>query len=326
MPPIAHVPSRPTNGGHPLAEKCVREHERYVTCVACGSSAIRYWRSKSYAYSSRHHMAPFSIYCCDDCGSGFLNPPPTDELLAEIYKYSGQALSAPVSARAILEREERFPGSTLDAERIVGKAMTALKSSTGNALDVGSGYGFFTKRLVECGFRTTSINPGQYENEVFKEICGHEPLSVYFEDFSTDVEFDIILMSQVLEHMKSPAQSVQRVAELLSEGGVFACAVPNFASFSVKTRGVRDNGCLWIPEHVNYFTVTGLAQLMVRSGLKVVHYEHVTRIPTDALFRRLRIPRTPWLGSVVEIPQRWFASLTDRLGYGLCINVYAVKE
>jgi SAM-dependent methyltransferase len=246
-------------------------------------------------------------------------------LLEQIYECSGHGLNSPVSPRDILDREKEFPNSTLDAERIVKKAMSLAATSSRQALDVGSGYGFYTKKLIECGYRTTSINPGRYENEVFREICGREPLSVYFQEFSTDTRFEIILMSQVLEHMKSPAQAVAKVSALLAKGGVFACAVPNFRSFSVMIRGTRDNGCLWVPEHVNYFTAAGLKKLVASCGLRVVRCDYITRIPYHKISRRLGLSGKGPLHNLLASGLDCFGRLADRLGYGICINLYAVK-
>jgi len=294
-------------------------------CIACGSTSIRYWRSKSYAYSSRRHETSFHIYRCRDCGSGFLNPPPSDALLEQIYAYSGHGLQTPVSSRDILDRERDFPNSTLDADRIVRKAAAFATASGGNALDVGSGYGFYTKKLMECGYHTTSVNPGIYENEVFREICGHEPLPVYFQDFFTDVRFDIIVMSQVLEHMKSPVQAVRKVSNLLANGGVLACAVPNFRSFSVMLRGTGDNGCLWVPEHVNYFTATGLGRLISSCGIRVVHYEYITRLPCHKISRCLGLSGHGSFDRLLSAGVNGCGRLVDRFGFGICINMYAVK-
>ncbi len=298
----------------------------YDHCIACSSEQIGRWRSKSFAYSTGMSGVHFDIYRCRACGTGFLNPPPHDSLLKQVYTYSGHGLSAPADPAEIVERERRFPNSMVDAERIIRTTQRLLKSATKNALDVGSGYGFFTKKLVEHGYRVTSINPGKYENEVFKEMLGYEPISAYFDDFSTDARFDIVLMSQVLEHMKSPLEAIKKVSELLCEGGVFACAVPNFNSFSVKIRGTGDNGCLWIPEHVNYFTKMGLSRLIASCGLKVVHCDFVTRIPCDALSKRLGLAESKLLQYRVRFGQKPFAKLVDKLGYGLYINVYAVRN
>jgi 2-polyprenyl-3-methyl-5-hydroxy-6-metoxy-1,4-benzoquinol methylase len=302
------------------------QENRYDACVACGGSAIRYWRSKSYAYSTKRHTEVFHIDRCGECGTGFLNPPPDDAALASIYEYSGHGLSAPLDAREVIERENRFPNSTLDADRMVRKAMAFSTSSTRNALDVGSGYGFYTKKLQESGYRTTSLNPGKYENRVFKDICGCEPLPVYFQEFSATSQYDIVLMSQVLEHMKTPVEAVRKVSALLSPGGVFACAVPNFRSFSVIVRGTRDNGCLWVPEHVNYFTAAGLRKLVASCGLRVVFSEYITRIPCHRVCERLRLPNRDLLYRALRFGLSRFDRLVDGLGYGICINLYAIKD
>jgi len=310
-----------------ISEDGLIQVEYYDRCVACHSPLIRFWRSKNYVYSTKRHASKsFSIYRCQACGTGFLNPPPHDALLKQIYAYSGHGLRSPVDLATILDKERKWPNSTLDAERIVATAHALVNSSTKNALDVGSGYGFYTRELIGRGYRTTSINPAKYENEVFKEMLGHEPIPVYFHDFSTEARFDIVLMSQVLEHIKTPLAAVRKVVGLLAEGGIFACVVPNFKSFSVKMRGITDNGCLWVPEHVNYFTLAGLSRCFASCGLRVVHSDFVTRIPCDALSRRVGLSGNRLLQCLVRIGQKPFLKLVDRLGCGLCINMYAIKD
>lgn len=297
------------------------------TCVSCAGENIQYWRHKNYQYTQGDTEQVFQIYRCKSCGTGFLNQPPHPQWLQTIYQYSGQALTQPVSLADVLDREVEFPNCSIDAERVSQMADKLNLSGNQRALDVGSGFGFYTQALRVKGYDTVSINPGQYENRVFKAMNGEEPLQMMFEQYQTEQPFGMVVMSQVLEHLLEPDRAVKKVAGLLANGGIYACAVPNFNSFLVKLLGTRDNACLWVPEHVNYFTEKGLRQLLSRHGLQIIKVEQVTRIPPNALSKRLKLSGRPaaLMDGLVKRIQRPFTGLMNRLGLGIYINVYAVK-
>jgi SAM-dependent methyltransferase len=297
-------------------------------CVACRAEKIRYWRQKNFHYTENASNKEFHIYRCENCGTGFLNRPPHVKLLQSIYQYSGQALTQSITLEDVLAREEAFPNCTVDAERMSRQAHLINNSGNGRALDIGSGFGFYTQALRKAGYRTVSINPGQYENEVFRNLNGDEPLAVMFEQYEPSEPFGVVMMSQVLEHLLNPDNAIGKVADLLAPGGVLACAVPNYDSFLVKLLGTRDNACLWVPEHVNYFTESGLKALVERNGFKVVKVEQITRIPFNALSKRLRLK-----GQSAAVVDGWvkslqapFIRLMHRFGLGIYINLYAVKK
>jgi SAM-dependent methyltransferase len=297
-------------------------------CVCCGTTDIRFWGSKNFQYTNRVNDQAFQIYRCNHCGSGFLNHPPHNKWLESIYQHSGQALNDAVSLREVLETETDFPNRALDAKRIVGYANLYNTSNNNFALDIGSGFGFYTHALRKLAYWTVSINPGKLENQVFTEMNGDEPLAIMFEQYQCTAQFGIVIMSQVLEHLLEPDRAVKKVHQLLESGGVLACAVPNYNSFLVKLLGTKDNACLWIPEHVNYFTVDGLSALLKRNGFKIVKTQQITRIPFNALSKRLGLTGfsakvVNYLLKYLQIP---FVHLMNVLGLGIYINVYAIKK
>jgi len=297
-------------------------------CVACRAERISFWRQKNYQYTDSAHRKEFHIYRCESCGTGFLNRPPHSQWLQEIYQYSGQALTKPITLEEVLAREVEFPNCTVDAERMSRQANRLNSSGNRRGLDIGSGFGFYTQALKKAGYQTVSINPGKYENDVFRKLNNDEPVNMMFESYEPAEPFGIVVMSQVLEHLLEPDQAIKKVAGLLATGGVLACAVPNYNSFLVKLLGTKDNACLWVPEHVNYFTDKGLKALLERNGLRVVKTEQITRVPFNALSKRLRLTGKPAavVDSLVKSLQAPFANLMHHFGWGIYINVYAVKK
>ncbi len=297
-------------------------------CVACGGKDIHFWRMKRFQYTASHAQEEFHIYRCSSCQTGFLNRPPHLKWLQSIYQYSGQALTQPITLKEVLAREAASPNCLVDAQRMSRLADQMNLSANKTALDVGSGFGFYTQALRDSGYRTVSINPGTYENEVFKELNGDGPIPVMLEDFEDAEPFGIVMMSQVLEHILEPDRAIKKASGLLSRGGILACAVPNFDSITVKLMGTRDNACLWVPEHVNYFTVDGLEALLEQNGFRLVKVEQITRVPFNALSKRLRLQgkMASLVNALVKPMQVPFASLMNFLGMGIYINVYAVKK
>ena len=297
-------------------------------CVSCRDGKVRFWRKKNFQYTQSANHKEFHIYRCESCGTEFLNRSPYLQWLQSIYQYSGQALTKAITLEDVLARETEFPNCKVDAERMSYQADWFNFSGYNKALDIGSSFGFYTQALRKLGYRTVSINSGKYENEVFKNLNGDEPLAVMLEDYESSGKVGVVMMSQVLEHLLEPDHAINKVSGLLAPGGVFACAVPNYDSFLVKLLGTKDNACLWVPEHVNYFTENGLRTLMERNGFSVVKVRQITRIPFNALSKRLQLKGKPAaiIDGLVRFLQIPFAGLMNFFKLGIYINLYAVKK
>ena len=296
-------------------------------CIACGSEEIGLWRSKSFAASAQSDIRSFAIHRCARCGSGFLNPPPSSSYLRKVYAVSGHGLTRPITLEEVEKGERLFPNATVDAERMARLVDKANLSDSRRAIDIGAGYGFGTRALTRLGYAVTAINPSTLEGAVFQAMNGFSPVPRMFEDYVPDGRFGAAYLSQVLEHVVDPLPVLKQVAELLEPGGAVVIAVPNFRSLMVKLLGTRDNSCLWVPEHVNYFTMDGLAALLRQAGLSVVASANVSRIRYNALSRRLRLRGTAERAarSAVKWLQRPPVFLADRLGWGIYLNIVATK-
>ncbi|HEX8546723.1 MAG TPA: class I SAM-dependent methyltransferase [Cytophagaceae bacterium] len=98
------------------------------------------------------------------------------------------------------------------------------------ALELGPASGYMTGLLAK-EFKTLHIVEGskvlldqipEYEN--VKKHCS------LFEEFKTDIKFDTIVMSHVLEHISEPVSVLKQIREWLKDDGVFLVAVPNAKS------------------------------------------------------------------------------------------------
>lgn len=312
---------------HGYSQPRIFDAER-LECVACGSSAIAPWKKK------QKDNVVFAIWRCLDCETGFLNPPPNLDWLKSVYARSGHGLTCPISLEDILVNESEFPNSTIDAERMIGRAATLLPAGASAALhafDIGSGYGFFSAAALRYGFTVTAINPSKWENDVFEHMNHFRPIEAIFEesDIYDKLEmFNLVIMSQVLEHIHDPFTLISHVNKLLKSDGVVAIAVPNFKSIRVKILGERDNSCLWVPEHLTYFTFNGLEQLLRRAGFGIVEYRSVGRIPSYRVSNKLKLGgvfRTV-TNTIIQYGQLAPLFFCNVLGMGFYLNVWAKKS
>jgi 2-polyprenyl-3-methyl-5-hydroxy-6-metoxy-1,4-benzoquinol methylase len=289
-------------------------------CPACGNKEITAWRNKVRLDQQ------FSIWRCAICKTAFLNPQPTKDFLNSIYQFSGLGLSQPISFNEVIATESEYPNATVDAKRLVIQAKRYMPNHIGlKALDIGSGYGFFSRAALQAGFTVTAINPGIWENAVFEEMNGLTPISARFEDVDFAERFDLVILSQVLEHVENPFDFLLKIRAIMATSGVLAIAVPNVDSILVKVLGTRDNSCLWVPEHLTFFSTTGLMKILQRSGFLITRHEYISRIPYYALSNRLKLTGAfrRLVNYVTRFSQRLPLKLVDLVGVGFYHNVWA---
>jgi hypothetical protein len=72
----------------------------------------------------------------------------------------------------------------------------------------------------------------------------------------------------------------------------------------------------------------GLKALFYQHGFSIVKVEHITRIPANALSKRLRLQGklASFVNALVKPLQVPFSYLMNFLGMGIYINIYAVKD
>lgn len=290
-------------------------------CPACGSEDIFPWLTKS------KEGTQFSLWRCSSCQTGFMNPQPTKEYLNSIYHKSGHGLTTPISFEEVIKGETEYPNATVDAKRLVERAKIFMAGKEGlKALDIGSGYGFFTNAALKAGFRVSAVNPGKWENEIFEKLNGFSPVPQFFEevDFASE-KFHLVILSQVLEHVDDPFRFLMKIRSILNKNGIIAVAVPNIDSILVKLMKYKDNGCLWVPEHLSYYSKKGLISILDRAGFAIKSHMYISRIPYNSLSKRFGLKNNSrWLvNSIVKKLQKPPLKIINGLGFGFIHNIWA---
>ncbi|RZI39498.1 class I SAM-dependent methyltransferase, partial [Herbaspirillum sp. HC18] len=176
-----------------------------------------------------------------------------------------------------LREEREFPNSSVDAKRIADNLQRLTPGR--KILDVGCGYGFFSKALVEAGFAVDAIELGEASRKIHARMNGFEARA---EPFNADFArrnagaYDAVLLSQVLEHLPMDADPVGSLNVLLRKGGICVIAIPHFRSYLSILQG-RDDMFIVPPEHLNFFTIKALIAAFERGGFETAKCETVSK-------------------------------------------------
>lgn len=301
-------------------------NDKLDTCVACGDLNIVFWKER-YSRGIGIARTAFNLYKCNNCGCIFINPRPTKELLTAIYSKSGHSLREPISLEEVQRKEREYPNGTVDSKHLVTVAKNLLDNKSTNpfALDIGSGFGFYTEAAVRNGFSVTAINPSIWENNVFEQMNGFRPIQSFFEDVKLDKKYDLVIFSQVLEHIDNPLSFLEQVRSVLSDDGVIALAVPNLDSYLVKLG--KDGGVFWIPEHLNNFSKQSVSILLKRAGFHVVKSEGISRFPYFALSDKFKLTgyKRALCNFITKKSQFIPLKVFNSIGWSGCLNVWAKK-
>jgi SAM-dependent methyltransferase len=196
----------------------------------------------------------FDVLRCPQCGSGAIDPIPDD--LGRFYgaDYYGKRHGFTVRYRCwrrmrLLQRHVARPG---------------------RLLDVGCGDGDFLVTAARAGWRTAGVERGERAAEVARqELVVRGSL----DELIGLGTFDVITLWHSFEHMTDPAAEMDKIVELLADGGTLLMIVPDFGGIQARTFG-RSWYHLDVPRHVHHFTQQGLRDLVERRGLMVVGMDH----------------------------------------------------
>lgn len=124
--------------------------------------------------------------------------------------------------------------------------MSMIGGGGGRALDLGAGFGLLSKRLKDAGFAVTAceLDPERISNV---RKLGIECDSVDLDGKLPykNGKFDIVVSSDVIEHLKSPYNFVQEAGRVTKTGGIFIVSMPNIMNWYSRLKflvsGVYNN-------------------------------------------------------------------------------------
>ena len=153
-------------------------------------------------------------------------------------------------------------------------------------LELGLGHGFstkifakyFQKHLVLEGSAAVIKNFKSKNHDLNIEIK-----ETYFEKFSTEEKFDVIIMGFILEHVDDPFDILKQYLQFLAPGGSIFVAVPNAEVMNRRLgqlAGLLDDISElsqndYLLGHKRYYTVSSLTKVIKEAGYNIKNIEGI---------------------------------------------------
>lgn len=276
-------------------------------------------------------------YCrCPECGLVWVNPQLTDDSVAKIY---AAGFKSKLSAR---DRPQNFRAHRSVLRRI------ALYKQLDRLLDVGCFTGNFLLAAQEAGW--AGVEGTEISTLAIDFARSKYSLEIHEGDLTTlelDGKYDVVTLSDVIEHVSDPAATLRVVHAILRPGGLLYMDTPHF--FSIPYLYFGKAWSVFFPWHRHYFSVNNMRVALEDAGFRIKSIRSVGILPfsrfsawkayksenaiqptvslkNHSLVNRYRDQLRPfWLGvkSVQELPFHILSMLGIHVGAKLI--VYAEK-
>lgn len=220
-----------------------QQHAR--ACPACRSRVSRYVGSKN----------GFEIIACRDCSTLFTTSLPTE---LETQDYDGYYDSSNLTVPEFIKRRGREIVSDFEAYR-----------KENRFLEIGFGAGTIMEAAESAGWVV-------YGQEVSRPAVEHANargfntfLGELHEANYPDEYFDVVIASEIIEHLVEPEKVLAEIRRILRPGGVFWGTTPFARSISYRVMGINWS-TLSPPEHLQLYSLTGMKGMLERAGFSNV--------------------------------------------------------
>lgn len=244
------------------------------TCPLCGSSSAHLLKRMEFLPDANSVLPDtYDVVNCQDCGFVYDIPRgATADTFQKYYESSSKYIPSGIGGSGDVSPTDRL--RYLD---ILSFCRPALKSRTVSIADVGCGKGGLLRIFKEQGFQNVhGFEPSTRCVELMNHDFGIHATSASISDLNGGERFDLVIVSNVFEHLFSLHDSVERVKSIVAENGYVFVDVPDASRYHEHFYAPFYSFDM---EHINHFNVDAMIELWSRHGFQCVQSEEFVGVP-----------------------------------------------
>lgn len=212
----------------------------------------------------------FEVIECVTCGFVHVTPVPSEKELEEIYRHEYYTDEKPLYIERFIEDLDWWNIAYGDRYDTFEES---LPSNQRRILDIGSGPGYFLKHGKDRGWDVLGVEPNKQASAHSRSL-GIPIIEEFLDEQLAKKlgKFDVIHMSEVLEHIPDPALLLNTAHQSLNPDGMICIVVPN--DYNPFQKAARESVGLepwWLapPHHLNYFDFDSIEALLSKTGFEI---------------------------------------------------------
>ncbi len=187
----------------------------------------------------------------------------------------------------------------------------------GRFLDVGCNLGMLLRWAQRMGWTAVGVEPSPSVSQLAAQHWGFQVYNCFLRELPKNEEgsFDVIALSDVLEHVPNPKEFLGDVVRFLAKDGIVYIKVPNgrwsrFKQEMLLRMGRRPQQGIWDSyEHVVHYTDQTLNRMLGQAGLKVFQMSIASPVQTPVWHL--------YVGHYYQYPSPWILDWKRHLGRSL---------
>jgi 2-polyprenyl-3-methyl-5-hydroxy-6-metoxy-1,4-benzoquinol methylase len=163
-----------------------------------------------------------------------------------------------------------------------------LKPTT-RVLDVGCGNGFTCGEFLKRGCRTVGVDLSRKGIEIARKAHPQGRFEVFAADDKllerlNEPPFDIVISTEVVEHLYLPRDYARGCFKALKPGGRFICTTPYHGflknlSLALLNKWDSHADPLWDGGHIKLWSRKTITRLLVETGFRNIQFRGAGRVP-----------------------------------------------
>jgi SAM-dependent methyltransferase len=216
------------------------------------------------------------LLACVDCGHWWHTPAPAQDDLLALYRANSPFVVTPNAKEHYQQREHR-----IHEDDFLAYMNRFVDGGPGSAyLEIGSGGGQMVREFCRRGAAAYGVEPAGWNPQ--------DGIVETLTDLPPGLQFDIIVLQDVIEHLFDPLQILVRLHEYAAKGAHLFCSVPCSDSSPARRYGVRWNMILPFG-HLHYFSLESARETLRRSGWEMLDARRARPVQMRRLVVRLRL-------------------------------------